>query len=58
LLTIDHDASSEEVTTQTVQAIKEAALHVGKLDRHFEAFQVTEMEAALALLQNALRLKS
>lgn len=57
LLIIDHDATSAEVADLTVRALKEASLHIGKADRGFGANQIAAVEAAIAELQNALRLQ-
>jgi hypothetical protein len=54
---ISHDADTETVVRETVAAIKESALHIGKADRTIELRQIEEIEAAVRLLQGMLTLK-
>jgi hypothetical protein len=54
---IHDDADMETVVQETVAALKESAKHVGKADRAVTTEQITEIEAAMGQLQNALDLK-
>lgn len=54
---IHDDADMDTVVAKTVAAIKEGARHIGKADRSISSVQVKNIEAAVEILQTALRLK-
>jgi hypothetical protein len=54
---IDDDADTATVINQTVAAIREAAAHIGKADRRFDADQIRQVEDAVRLLQGMLNFK-
>ncbi|QDZ09380.1 hypothetical protein [Devosia ginsengisoli] len=56
-MVIHDDADMATVVGETVQAIKESARHVGKADRAISAVQISEIEAAVEILQKTLELK-
>jgi hypothetical protein len=54
---IDEDANGTTIAAETVAAARECARMIGKIGPTFTAHELSEMEAAIRLMTNAIDLK-